>query len=93
MAAGRALLSCLGLFLCAFLLLGLAWGVMGFFATRAIVETVEREVKRDDARREEHNARMTEYRREAQQRRQGTRIDSESGRPMQRPRPMVDVSR
>jgi len=59
--------------------------------TRAVVAEAERQQDYDDEERERALDRLDERRRAEEQRRAGIRVNSRSGQPMQRPRPMVDT--
>ena len=85
----RTIFSCFGVFVLGWIFFGFLLSGAAFFGGRAIEAAADSAEKRAEGR----EASLADYRREMEQRRQGTRIDSQSGRPRQRPRPMVEVSR
>jgi len=89
MSIVRMLFSCFGVFVLGWIFFGFLLSGAAFFGGRALEAAADTAEKRAERR----EASLADHRRETEQRRQGTRIDSQSGRPMQRPRPMVDVSR
>lgn len=88
MTAVRAIFSCFGLLILAWLFFGFIFTGAIFFGSRSIAAGIESEYDEDyDAERERWREERRAARAQAQQRREGIRVDSTSARPM------VDVRR
>jgi hypothetical protein len=88
MTAVRAILSCFGLLVLAWIFFGFIFSGAVYFGSRSIAAGIESEYEEDyDAERERRREERRAERARAEQQREGIRVDSRSARPM------VDVRR